>query len=123
MADESGLKPVMYADFVRFLKAMNPNYACHFCGGARFSISTDEGGEDEVDLTSPRILSAPGTNIPMAMTFCSQCGAVRYHSYDIVSEWIDDNPEGEEVDDKGAESKEDSAETTEVETTDTGKEE
>lgn len=96
MADTLRLKPIMYADFVRFLKAMNPNYECHFCGGTRFSISTDESGEDEVDLITPRVIYAPEINMPMASTYCAQCGATRDHVYHVVVNWIENNPESEE---------------------------
>jgi hypothetical protein len=80
-----------FDDFVRFLKAVNPQAPCPLCGTDAWTISTSDGAS--VNLVGQPFYNNPTMQLTSAFTACNNCGHVRLFVADTVFKWLSNNPE------------------------------
>lgn len=84
-------------DFIRFLEAKTGECRCPACGKERWTVL----GVPRTDATYRMVTTLRDSEKPSSLStfsvYCSNCGFLRQHVARIVKEWVDENPEPEQL--------------------------
>lgn len=90
---DQDIVPIKATDLARFHIALGAETGCWRCGNLKWKLAGD------TDLPGPiLIMGQPDLNpskyaIPIVLLTCTRCGTMWMSARDIVTSWMEDNPE------------------------------
>ncbi|WP_422768371.1 hypothetical protein [Pseudomonas fulva] len=102
----SSLKPpsfekpeLEFDDAVRFFQTVCDEARCPACGSRKWEIPTTEENDEICLVVRSGIVGPDGSPVFNLAIECRICGFVRVHRADFLLEWVEQNPEHDELDD------------------------
>ncbi|KAB0502795.1 hypothetical protein [Pseudomonas lini] len=85
-------------DFVRFLEAKTLDSPCPACSFQGWTVIGSSKNGSTYRLATPLRDGPKPSQVSTFAIYCNECGFVRHHLSRKVREWIDENPEPEQLD-------------------------